>query len=335
MFDNPIKKLFGKAKQVKLEKEKKNSIKEAVLVFMKENSLPAQKRTFWGTVFSPRLKPVYIFVSALAVVLCTGGVVSVQANAALPGDILYPVKVGVNENVLQVLAFSDEAKTDLNIQLAEVRLQEAEQLAVEGKLLPGIQIRINNNFNARVDKVVKSIEKLNNAKMYNAAAKISSSFEATLKAHSAVLSAIGGSALGGEETTEQMDSLIIEVDNASKEAFNSGAISVNSVENENNTTGENQPEKSVALEKIAQNRLQSAQNAINEVNKLIEADKGKIKNEVVLKVQKNLEKAEQKIVEGTIKMSGDIKDYRGAIFLFQQALTTARESKLLLKIKTR
>jgi len=47
---------------------------------------------------------------------------------------LYPVKVYVNENVQGALAVSDEAKLSYHTDIAEVRLEEAEALASQGKL---------------------------------------------------------------------------------------------------------------------------------------------------------------------------------------------------------
>ena len=178
MKDDLIEKIFKPGNQLRLEKEKKNSIKGAVLMFMKKNPLnsPAQKPGFWGIIFSPKLKPVYISISSLALILFIGGTVSVQAESALPGDTLYPVKVGFNEKVLQVLAFSDDAKTKLNIQLAETRLQEAEKLAVQGNLTSDNQAQIDDDFNEHADAVAKSIDKLNSDKMYGNAEKIASNF---------------------------------------------------------------------------------------------------------------------------------------------------------------
>lgn len=177
-------KLFRNARNIRLEKEKKESIKEAVLLFVKKNPCPPAGR------WLPAFKPAYISILALVLILAIGGGVSAQAQLALPGDPLYPVKIGFNEKVLQILTFSDTAKVNLNIRLAELRLKEAEKLMAKGKITPEMQAKINNNFNAKTEAISKIIEKLNNAKMYKAAEKASSALEASLKAHPGVLEKI-------------------------------------------------------------------------------------------------------------------------------------------------
>ncbi|MCX6719953.1 MAG: DUF5667 domain-containing protein [Candidatus Staskawiczbacteria bacterium] len=186
---NPIKKYFRQAKQTRLDETKKNSIRESVLMFIEENPAPIIPRNTLG-LFSVKLKPAYITIFSLVLVLVVAGAVSAQAGSALPGDPLYPVKVGVNEKVLQVLAFSDDAKTKLSVQLAETRLQEAEKLVVEGKMTTSTQAEIGSNFNVQADVVSKAIDKLNKTKNYNGAQKVASDFEASLKAHSQVLEKI-------------------------------------------------------------------------------------------------------------------------------------------------
>jgi len=198
-MENLINKIFKSAKQVRLEKEKKNSIKGEILMFMKENpcppagrhlSLEQAKPSFWSIIFSPKFRPAYITVSSLALVLFITGTISVNAQSALPGDPLYPVKVDFNEKILQVLAFSDEAKTKLSMDLVQVRLQEAEKIAVQGKMTKKNQEQINNNITVHADAVTKSIEKLSSEKKYNTAQKVASDLEASLKAHSQTLEKI-------------------------------------------------------------------------------------------------------------------------------------------------
>lgn len=66
--------------------------------------------------------------------LLLGGGTSYAAQGAVPGDILYPVKVDVNDNVRSALALSDEAKASVQADLLKERLEEAETLAADGKL---------------------------------------------------------------------------------------------------------------------------------------------------------------------------------------------------------
>ncbi|MCK9344918.1 MAG: hypothetical protein M0P64_02180 [Candidatus Pacebacteria bacterium] len=61
--------------------------------------------------------------------LLMSGSVSFAAEGALPGDILYPVKVSVNEGIRKAVAVTPEAKSALGVKLVERRLVEIEKLA--------------------------------------------------------------------------------------------------------------------------------------------------------------------------------------------------------------
>lgn len=240
-----------------------------------------------------------------------------QAESALPGDVLYPVKTGFNEKVMQVLAFSDEAKVNLSVQLAELRLKEAETLEIQGKITEKIEEKISSNFNEQAEKVAKSIEKLNNAKNYSDAEKISSDFEASLKARTQVLEKLKEIKEKNNKVAENINSIINEANNATEKAFESSAVSIGGAPS--------------AREKIAQNRLQSAEEAVAELKSLIDEDK--ISEEDLAKAKENLAKAEEKIAEGKEKISGQDPDFASALSLFQEAKIIAKKSKSLIEVK--
>ena len=56
------------------------------------------------------------------------------AQGALPGDLLYPVKVSINEKVEVALAPTPAAKAQVQVRLAERRVDEARELSVRGRL---------------------------------------------------------------------------------------------------------------------------------------------------------------------------------------------------------
>lgn len=85
----------------------------------------------------------------IALVLAGGGT-SLAAQSAVPGDVLYPVKVHVNENVRSWLAVGTEAEAELQADLLAERLEEAEQLAAEGKLEGEIAADVRANIAAQV-----------------------------------------------------------------------------------------------------------------------------------------------------------------------------------------
>jgi len=110
----------------------------------------------------------------------------VVAEGSLPGDVLYPIKVGVNENVRGAIAVSAKSEAELEARLAGRRLEEAEKLATKEDLSVEITTEIEDNFNAHADRTMARIETLAETDA-RAAADIASNFETSLLAHERVL----------------------------------------------------------------------------------------------------------------------------------------------------
>ena len=97
-----------------------------------QNPAPA----WWSALFSPRIWQVSrspVLVAALALILLvfvSTGTVYASSNA-LPGDFLYPVKLGI-ENA-QVSLSSNETGAQLDLKFASMRLDEAAKLAQMGR----------------------------------------------------------------------------------------------------------------------------------------------------------------------------------------------------------
>ena len=209
-----LKEFIQKLKSIKLTESEKTAIKQNVLNFISPHPVRSLARakgasledlgeaTSNGTVRSdikPRLNygsNMFLtnlnFGSIMAIllilsVLVSGGI-AVGAEHALPGDILYPVKVDVNEEVRGWLATSEEAKGDWEIKRTEKRLEEAEQLADEGSLNTEASENIEANFEAHAQRVRERVEKFKNKENFNAAASLSLNFETALKTHDKILS---------------------------------------------------------------------------------------------------------------------------------------------------
>lgn len=99
--------------------------------------------------FLHRLKlttmPIAIFL-ALFVTVGT----SFAAQGALPGDFLYPVKTEVNENIRGAFAVTADAEADLQADLLEERLKEAQTLHASGKLRGDTAVAVSKRVNAQV-----------------------------------------------------------------------------------------------------------------------------------------------------------------------------------------
>ena len=114
----------------------------------------------------------YVVTSVLFVLLVGGGT-AYAAQGTLPGDILYPIKININEPVIGALAFSASDEANWQTEKIDKRVIEAEELARQGRLsgvsTENILASINNSVDV-LDKNISDlngidIEKANNAKL--------------------------------------------------------------------------------------------------------------------------------------------------------------------------
>ena len=148
--------------------------------------------------FSSRMVSSFAFVLVVAVV---GGGTAYAAEAAVPGDPLYAVKVNVTEPVRAALAFTPEAQADWHTKAVERRLKEAEVLAARGTLTADLKERLEANFEmhtAVVEKVLAIVEERDVV----AAADISSRLESSIAAHGAVIARLGRDSKDEESRNE-------------------------------------------------------------------------------------------------------------------------------------
>jgi hypothetical protein len=74
-----------------------------------------------------------------------------SASAALPGDWQYPIKLQT-ERVRVALAFTDEAKRSVKLDIAEERVSEIEQLTARGRIIgPGVLDRLAQQTQPLID----------------------------------------------------------------------------------------------------------------------------------------------------------------------------------------
>ncbi|MFA5877022.1 MAG: DUF5667 domain-containing protein [Candidatus Paceibacterota bacterium] len=143
------------------------------------------KENFFSGLFFMHSKRKYIPI-AIVLGLLLSGTASYAAEGSMPGDLLYPVKVSVNEKVGGALALSPESKAKLQAKLAERRLLEATNLAAEDKLTADVSAELSSDFSTHADSAVeytKELEKKDAA----IAIGFASNFESNLVAHEELL----------------------------------------------------------------------------------------------------------------------------------------------------
>ena len=316
---------------LRLTREEKDSLRNEIFSYMEENPARAENASMRGFGASNRNSPWKFFgilykpAFAGAVMICIlvfGVSFSYAAENALPGDVLYPVKIYINENIRTAISVTPQAKAGWEIRQAERRLEEAEKLASEGRLSVQASAEIAASFQSHAEQIHKNIEQFKSKGQINDAAEISSNLEASLSAHKKILSE-----LKKEEKKDDQDEkketkdIFQDVSIQAKETHEIRA----SAEEKINARAQN------SFKTSAQNRRKAAQNKIQEVRNFLSKWKNKLGAKVVIDAELKLQEGEKAIAEGDAKVlagrSGE------AFALYQKAHRIAQEAKLLLEAR--
>ncbi len=146
----------------------------------------------------------------ILIALLAGGGTSFAAQGAVPGDALYSIKVGVNEEFRSMLAVSNEAEARLQAALMEERLEEAEALAARGELTAEAAADIAVRMNAHASDANERSEQAEADGDYEAAASVRTSLQGTLTSYTQILSSlnVNGSNTGTANLLGDIDAII-------------------------------------------------------------------------------------------------------------------------------
>lgn len=177
----------GDAKDYSLSASERTAMTRVLREYMAMKPLPGTQAGYSVTLsyrwFSFAHRPM---AAALVLVLVFGTGVSYAAENALPGDALYTVKTYINEPAKVALATSAEAKAEVQIELAERRIEEAAVLAAEGRLDEQTEDDLAVAFESHAAAVAEHIRNADAADE-GASIELASRFETRLAAHENIL----------------------------------------------------------------------------------------------------------------------------------------------------
>jgi hypothetical protein len=125
-----------------LSSQEKATMRALVFNYRKPITIPVKSPLQWW------MMPQFVMPVALVLLLTVVGTgTTYAAQTSLPGDILYPLKINVVENIKVALAVGPKAKAQVHTELAAQRLDEAQELASEGRLDATTTAEIQSNFN--------------------------------------------------------------------------------------------------------------------------------------------------------------------------------------------
>jgi len=330
-MDN-LEKFIKQAKDIHLSKNEKATIRQSVLNFISQNLVRSETpaRLSYGPFnliqgesnifFFNHFNLTKTMAILLIISLMVGGGVGLAAEQSLPGDSLYQVKIGMNEEVRGWLLVSEEAKANWEVERVQRRLEEAEEMTSRGSLNAETRAVIEANFQAQSEKVKDRIAKFESKDNFNAAVGVSSNFEVALKAHERILA----------ELLDKETSAVLRVE------IKPIKIRVSSEASEAKKSREDNEDKvsakvRVDIESAAEGKLKAAENKIEEVRKFIENIESRLGAETTVQAKARLTIADQTVADGKTKLES--KAYGDAFILFQKAIRIAQEAKFLVQAR--
>ncbi len=189
-FESEIKKHAEKTRLKAVERE---MVRDRILSYMEYHPLKKERKSEALSSVLTNRDFIYIPLNSLRVrlvgvafslLLIVG--VPLLAERAVPGDVLYLVKTGVNESIRTQLASSPYEKVELETQFMERRIAEARLLASEGKLTEEVEAQIAQTVKVHANAVQDGLAEIreNDA---DGAALAEIVFNSALEVQSAVL----------------------------------------------------------------------------------------------------------------------------------------------------
>jgi hypothetical protein len=135
------------------------------IVLSKEEKSKIKQRVLLRSPYASVNLPIFVFIKRYATTLATillmamTGGVAFASEKALPGNILYPVKIKITEPVRDLIKISPVAKIEWQAEKANRRLKEAEALSQQNKLDEVRVVEIENLFAENVKEFKQSSEK--------------------------------------------------------------------------------------------------------------------------------------------------------------------------------
>jgi hypothetical protein len=160
---------FASASQIRLLPHEKVAIREAIF---RQSTIP------WWQI---RLMSMSSLVSALVIVSILSGGVTFAAESTVPGDILYPVKIHVNERLMHTMARTDDDRAIVETKRAARRLVEAEMLLKRHSFSAEKQQMLASAMDTHMYVVRSRMDTLNRENRPASLQSLSSTVDATLR----------------------------------------------------------------------------------------------------------------------------------------------------------
>lgn len=207
---------------VKLRVAEQQELRERLLSYMEYHPLPSEikapavkaKKIYDPAVFEDNFAGISLpfisfFKSSVVAVAILLLIVPFIAEKAVPGDVLYAVKVRFNEELRSTLTFDGYQKVEWETERVNRRVAEVRLLASEGRLTNEVEVEMAEAVRVHTESAKREIEALR-AEDADEATMASIALDTTLEVQSAALKEAVVSVIG-DEPSSTGTSLIVDV----------------------------------------------------------------------------------------------------------------------------
>ncbi len=276
-----------------------------------------------------KYKLVPVMVMVLIVVLAGG--TSAFAEKAVPGDLLYGVKVSVNEPIAGIFAVTKEEKVEWQERLVERRLVEAQKLVAQNNLKENTRAYLESKIQNQVAEFSAGSNDL--ASLGGGSASSSDDLnirlQASLKAYSNVLAVVSNDKNTKDETKQEMGKLLAvlsDSQNKIKDNYNKLESKDNKETQTFSAAGTDTSNASDSS--LAETKQNEATNLLNSIKLTYQKEKNGLSVNIQDKINGKLAQVETTIEEGKTLLASS--DYANATDKFQLAIDQANTTKLLM-----
>lgn len=136
--------------------------------------------------------------------LLMGGSVSFASENTVPGDILFPVKVHINERVRGAVAVTPQAKAEWELHLVERRLDEIEKLATLPEVSSDAKDIAQDNLEKYTERAKERISKFEDEDNDEDALAVAGQLTEILRAHETIISILEEDSTNDEEVSDNI-----------------------------------------------------------------------------------------------------------------------------------
>lgn len=166
---------FSAARSVSLSTSDRERIRRRLTEFMAGHPL-STSAPWWRTLR-------WAVGGACAIILMVTAGLAAAANGSIPGDTLYPIKVGLTEPLRGAVALTPSAKAETSVELLHHRLTEAETVVERQGALSAAQEDMEERVNAAAAAVKRQVDGLERRQLSSATKQVKDHISDCLQKH--------------------------------------------------------------------------------------------------------------------------------------------------------